>query len=103
MDENLPHDLRHFLPGHEAFTVAHLGWKGLANGALLAKAAEHGFDAVLTIDAGIRHEQSATELPVRVIVVRAASNTLDDLRPLVPLVLKTLESMTPRTLAIVGN
>jgi len=25
LDENLPHDLRHFLPGHEVVTVAYLG------------------------------------------------------------------------------
>ncbi len=29
LDENLPHDLRHFLPGHEVFTVAYRGWAGL--------------------------------------------------------------------------
>jgi len=53
LDENLPHDLRHFLPGHEVFTVAFLGWAGVENGALLAKAAGEGFGVVVTKDAGI--------------------------------------------------
>jgi predicted nuclease of predicted toxin-antitoxin system len=28
LDENLPHELRRLLPGHDAFTVAYLGWSG---------------------------------------------------------------------------
>jgi hypothetical protein len=42
LDENLPHQLRHELPGHECFTVAFMGWAGLENGALLARAANAG-------------------------------------------------------------
>ena len=26
LDENVPHDLRHFLPGFEVFTVTYMGW-----------------------------------------------------------------------------
>jgi len=43
LDENLPVDLRLFLVGHEAITVAHMGWKGLRNGELPARAAEARF------------------------------------------------------------
>lgn len=39
LDENMPHDLRHFLPGHEVFTVAYMQWTGTRNGELLARAA----------------------------------------------------------------
>jgi len=39
LDENLPHDLRHFIPGHEVFTVAFMGWAGVKNGDLLQLAA----------------------------------------------------------------
>ncbi len=28
LDENLPHQLRHEVPGHEVFTVAYMGWSG---------------------------------------------------------------------------
>ena len=37
LDENLPHDLRYFLPRHEIFTVAYMGWSGIENGELLKK------------------------------------------------------------------
>lgn len=44
LDENLPHELRHHLPGHNVFTTAYMAWGGLKNGALLALAARQGFD-----------------------------------------------------------
>jgi predicted nuclease of predicted toxin-antitoxin system len=102
LDENLPHDLRHFIPGHNVFTVAYMGWRGVENGELLAKAAVHGFDAVITQDAGIEYEQNLAALPTSVVIVEATSNAMDDLRPLVPALLKTLESLQPRTLSRVS-
>ena len=42
LDENLPHDLRKLLPGHDVFTVAYLGWAGVKNGELLRRAAADG-------------------------------------------------------------
>ena len=50
LDENLPHDLRYFLPGHEVFTVAYMGWSGSENGELLTIAGDSGFDVMLTKD-----------------------------------------------------
>lgn len=43
LDENLPHDLRAKLVGHEVFTVAYMKWSGLENGELLSAAAGCGF------------------------------------------------------------
>ena len=102
LDENLPHDLRLFLPGHDVYTVAFMGWKGLDNGALLAAAAEHGFDAVVSLDSGLEHQQPSGELPVGVVLLRAMSNKLDALRPLVPALLRALAALPPRTLVIVA-
>jgi len=53
LDENLPHQLRHELPGHACFTVAYMGWAGIENGNLLTLAAAHEFDAFLTKDANL--------------------------------------------------
>jgi predicted nuclease of predicted toxin-antitoxin system len=36
LDENLPHQLRGELPGHEVITVKYMGWHGIRNGELLA-------------------------------------------------------------------
>ncbi len=57
-DENLPHDLRHFLHMHQAFTVAYPRWQGLENGDLLARAAAGGFDVPVTQDRNLHSQQN---------------------------------------------
>lgn len=101
LDENLPHDLRHFLPGHEVATVAYLAWTGLRNGELMARAAAEAFDALLTMDSGIAYQQNLDTLPLSVVAIRAVTNKLDDLRPLAPAILRALEDLPPRTFVLV--
>ena len=61
-----------------------MGWAGTGNGALLALAADNGFDALLTVDRGFAHQQNLDDLPVPVVILLAASNRPEELRPLVP-------------------
>lgn len=71
-------------------TVQSLGWSGIGNGALLQQAAEHGFEAFLTADRGFELQQNPQTLPLVVVILRASSNRLEDLRPLVPALLEKL-------------
>jgi predicted nuclease of predicted toxin-antitoxin system len=103
LDENLPHDLRHFLPGHEVFTAAYMRWKGVKNGQLLAKAAAAGFDALVTLDSGIEFEHNLAQLPCSVVILRAPSNRLDDLLPFVTRLLETLATLGPKKIVHVGQ
>jgi predicted nuclease of predicted toxin-antitoxin system len=103
LDENLPHAVRPLLmPTHEVFTVTHLGWSGLENGALLAKAAENAFDAVITVDQGVEYEQNLAKLPLSVVVLRAKTNKIDDIRPLIPEIMSALSAISGRSLIKVG-
>lgn len=102
LDENLPHDLRHLLTGHDVFTVAYMGWASLENGDLLTAARDMGFDAMLTLDSGVEYEQHLATLPVAVLIVRCKSSRVDHLRPLVPDILAELNLLSPRSLARVG-
>ena len=95
LDENLPHQFRHELPGHECFTVTFMGWSGLENGALLSRAASEGFDALITKDSNLEYQQNLVQLPTSVVILRAASNDIDDLRPLIPTLLDALSSLQP--------
>jgi hypothetical protein len=98
LDENLPHELRLLLmPMHEVFTVSFLGWSALENGDLLSQAASSGFDAMITKDQGIEHEQNPASLPLSVVVLRAKTNKIDDIRPLVPELLSALDSLKVRS------
>ncbi|MBX3385545.1 MAG: DUF5615 family PIN-like protein [Phycisphaeraceae bacterium] len=102
LDENLPTDLRHFLAGHEVFTVAYMQWKGVRNGELFKRAAEAGFDAVITLDAGIEHDYAHEQPSVAVVIVRGRGCTLDSLRHAIPALLDHLQSLRPRTVTVIG-
>ncbi|MGA2498678.1 MAG: DUF5615 family PIN-like protein [Tepidisphaeraceae bacterium] len=93
LDENLPHKLRLEIPGHDVFAATFMGWSGIENGKLLTVAAKHGFDAVLTTDRGMEYEQDTAGLPLSVIVIRVASNAIEDVRPLIPKVLAVLRGL----------
>jgi hypothetical protein len=90
------------MPMYEVFTVSYLGWSALENGDLLAQAASNGFEALVTQDQGIGHEQNLANLPLGVVVVRAKTNKIDDIRPLLPELLSALGSLKPRSLVRVG-
>ena len=96
LDECLPVDLRHDIVGHAVFTVSFMRWKSVKNGRLLARAAAEAFEALITTDGSIEHQQNLASLPVAVVVLDATTNDLEDLRPFVPLLLETLKSLTPR-------
>ena len=93
LDENLPHQLRHELPGHDCSTVAFMGWGGVENGELLRRAASAGFDAVVTKDANVEYEQNLVNLPLAVVILHAATNDIDDIRPLLPALLAALAAL----------
>ena len=44
-----------------------MGWSGTANGRLLAVAADHEFDALVTVDRGFEHQGNLRALPIRII------------------------------------
>ncbi len=93
LDENLPHQLRQEITGHDCYTVAFMGWAGIENGKLLAKAKSAGFDALLTKDANLQYEQNLVNLPISVVVLLAPSNDIEDLRPLLPALTEALNNL----------
>jgi hypothetical protein len=64
-------------------------WAGMKNGALLQLAAE-SFDVALTTDRNLAFQQNMATLRLGVIVLRAPSNDISVLRPLIPSVLEAL-------------
>ncbi len=101
LDECLPRRLTRELPGHEARTVQQMGWSGISNGKLLSLIRGQ-FDAFITVDSNLAYQQNLSALPVAVVVLRAPSNKIEDLRPLLPLLLATLTVLKPCELRLVG-
>lgn len=101
LDECLPRRLKFELTGHEVTTVQEAGWAGKSNGTLLALIAGR-FDAFITVDQNLPAQQKMAELSFGVVVLRARSNQLSDLRPLVPEMLKEMVSLRPGAVVIVS-
>jgi len=102
LDECVPKRLKRELPGHEVKTVQDMGWAGIKNGALL-KLADGQFDALVTVDQGIEYQQDVSGLTISVVVMLAASNDVDDLRPLLPGVEQALASLRTGEIIRVGG
>jgi len=85
-----------FAEGHEVITVAEAGWAGKKNGELL-RLAEREFDALVSTDKGIPHQQNVSSLDLAVVLLRAKSNALEDLAPLMEEVDAALGSVEPGT------
>jgi hypothetical protein len=101
LDESLPRGLARLLSGHELVTVAEEGWAGMKNGELLMRAGE-SFDAFITIDANLPYQQTLERFSIGVVLLRAPSNRLADLEPLVPEILTSLDGLEPGELRKVG-
>ncbi|HLN02308.1 MAG TPA: hypothetical protein VK335_23675 [Bryobacteraceae bacterium] len=92
LDECLPLDFRHSFPNHEAHTAQWADLKGKKNGELLRAAEIAGYDVLLTVDQGIPRQQIADQ-KLSIILIRARTNQVEDLLPLVDAILQALETI----------
>ncbi len=76
------------------------GWSSIENGALLSLASGQ-FSVFITVDKHIEREQ---QLPadLAVVTLRARTNRIESLRPLVPEVLSVLKNIRPGAFVRVG-
>jgi hypothetical protein len=96
LDENMPRSLIRLLaPEIEARTVQQEGWRGRRNGDLLSAAAAAGFDAFITTDRGIPHQQNISRYGIGVVLLEAPSNRAEDLASLVPRVKDRIRALHP--------
>jgi hypothetical protein len=100
LDECLPRRLKRELVGQDARTAPEMGWASKRNGELLRLAVDGEFDAFLTVDRKLRHQQNLSAFNIAGVVLVANSNTLADLQPLMPKVLELLPT-APRGQATV--
>lgn len=82
LDENLPKKLKLDFQEHEIYTVADKGWNGIKNGELLKLLVENNFDALLTFDKNLQHQQNFTKYTITVFVLSASINSYDELTKL---------------------
>ena len=92
LDESVPVHLRNLLVGHDVRTVRGIGWDSKSNGELLALARDE-FDAFITLDQNLEHQQNITERDIPIVVLVARRSRIDYLEPLVPRILEALPSL----------
>jgi len=103
IDECLPDELKDSVTtmGHECETVRRAGYGSKKNGELLMLA-EGQWDVLLTSDRNIKYQQNMTGRSVSILILRAKSNRMKDLLPLMPACAEALISMQPGRVVEVG-
>ncbi len=101
LDDQLPVDLGPELHGHQVDTVVGRGWTGGKNSDLLRRM-RGDYDVLVTMDRGVEFQHNIPALPYGVVLVRAASNRMQHLRPLVPTILDAIATTKPGQLQRVG-
>jgi hypothetical protein len=99
LDESIPVDFAQDLSALDAQTVIGLGWAGLKNGALLRQAAGQ-FQVLVTMDKNLQFQQNLAAHAIGVVLIRARSNRIDDLRQLVPQILDAVAASEPGKIRI---
>ncbi len=92
LDENLPKRLKLDFPEHEIYTVRDKQWNGIKNGELLKLLVENFFDALLTYDKNLQHQQNFSKYTITVFVLTAKINTYIELKKLTPKIKEHLNS-----------
>jgi predicted nuclease of predicted toxin-antitoxin system len=93
IDQNLTEYMRDLLPGHDVVHSSEAGWSELANGDLLTAAEAAGFDAMLTADKNILHQNRLTGRWIGLIVL--STNRWPTIQQFPERVLTALENLTP--------
>jgi hypothetical protein len=101
VDECVDWRLSREIVGHEVKTARQMGWSTIKNGELLGLAAK-AFDVFVTVDRNLSFQQNLPAFTIAVIVLRAKSNRLADLQPLVPELLSAIPTAKPGAVTYVG-
>src|SRR5687768_11168009 len=94
LDTCVPKRLARDLPGFEVRHATEMGWSDLDDGPLLTAMAG-SFDALVTVDRNLPHQQNLDARPFAVLLLRAHSNRLTDLARLVPKLRAALKRAAP--------
>lgn len=98
LDECLPKKLKYRIeeldPEFFAKTTPDMGWASLSNGELLS-VAEVEFDVFITSDKNLSFQQSIPSSSIEVVLLKARTNTYEDLLPLVEKLQSVINSHEP--------
>ncbi len=94
LDECIDWRLARDIVGHDVRTARQMGWTTIQNGELLGLAAAH-FDVFVTVDRNLAFQQNLDSSSIALVILRAKTNRLADLKPLAPKLLAAIELGQP--------
>jgi len=71
------------------------GWTGVQNGELLRRAAEGGFEVLVTMDRNLEHQQNIARAGVGVLVIVARDSRVETVLPLARSINTALSGLHP--------
>jgi Domain of unknown function (DUF5615) len=102
LDESVPRQLATELPSHDVRTVVQVGWTGVQNGELLRRAAEAGYEVLVTMDRNLEHQQNIARAGVGVLVITARDSRVETVLPLAGSINSALSGLHPGMVVHVG-
>jgi hypothetical protein len=72
-DQGTPVPLRDHLQPHQVDTAHELAWSELINGRLLDQAESNGYEALISTDQNLKHQQNFSDRRIRVLVLTSTS------------------------------
>jgi predicted nuclease of predicted toxin-antitoxin system len=101
LDGCVPRPLGRALPEHTVRHTTDLGWDDLDDGPLLDRMGRQ-FEALITTDKSLPFQQQLATRAFGVVVLRAPTNRLQDLLPLIPLLRAALPELRPGEVRVLG-
>jgi hypothetical protein len=101
LDECIDWRLARDIVGHDVKTARQMGWTTIQNGALLSLASQH-FDVFVTLDRNLSFQQNLDSFSIAVVVLKAKTSRLTDLKPLIPNLLTAIESAPSGAVEFIG-
>lgn len=101
LDNNINPRLRAHLDGHECVHCSELGWSDLKNGELLRHCEEAEFDALLTVDSNMRHQQRLEGRRIALVVIAGYRTTLPHILSVIDQLRETILEIEPGEVRVI--
>jgi hypothetical protein len=103
LDAQIDKKFKKSIAGHRVWTARDQSLHKFLDGALLDAVEQRGFDVLVTMDKSLQHQNRVAGRSFGIVLLRAQSNRLADLLPLVPDLLTALAHVQPGEIIEIGG
>jgi hypothetical protein len=103
LDAQIDKKFKKSIPGHRVWTARDQSLHKLQDGALLDAIQKLNFDVLVTMDKSLQFQNQLQDRSFGVILLRAKSNRITDLLPVVPALLQVIPKVKPGEVIEIGG